>query len=417
MLPDHLKSLAAELDALAGVSPGPGALDGLPDLGGTDFEPIAELGRGGMGVVYEARQISLDRVVAVKLLSPHYADDASFRERFVAESRLVARLHHPHIVDVYAAGTHDGKCYFAMERVEGRTAKDHVFTSLGEVLSYGIQIADALAYAHGCGVIHRDVKPANVFVGTTGVAKLGDFGLACLAGAETDASGTHRYMAPELVAGGNATPASDQYALGATLLELTEPFPETRRNPDLAAVLAKATKTDPADRYPDTAAFAEDLRRVVAHEPVLARSASTFRQLQLWSRRNPSAFWGIVVAGVCLVGFVVALVYGYVNTRHALAVAERSRAETQQALRQVEAEAGQAALSLANTLTAIDRTSGDMRADEINRAIATAETLARRFPDNADVKSALEKLRHASEAHARFIERRGPRFRRPPPRR
>lgn len=406
-IPDCLKALATELDELAGVSPVPGGLDGLPAMVGTDFELLSEIGRGGMGVVYEARQLSLDRVVAVKLLSPHYADRSSFRERFAAESRLIARLHHPNIVEVYAAGECEGKCYFAMERVEGTTAKDHSFSSLDEVLTCGIQIAEALAYAHGCGVVHRDVKPANVFLASSGIAKLGDFGLACFSGSETDASGTRRYLAPEVTGGGSASAASDQYALGVALLELAEPFLRDSPNPDFAAVLDKATKAVPANRYADLAAFTADLRRVRAHEPVLARPVSLSRQLRLWSRRNPSAFWGAVIAAVCLAGLVVALVCGYVSTRRALVAAERARAETLEALCQVETEAARAALSLAETLAKVDRTGGDFRANEINRAIAFAEALAARFPDNADIKAALGKLRYAKEAHMRFRERRG----------
>ena len=148
-------------------------------------------------------------------------------------------------------------------------------------------------------------------------------------------------------------------------------------------------------------------RRFLAGEPVTARPPSVVRRIGLWSRRNPSACLGAVCAIIGLVGFIVALTVGYVHTRQALAETERARKETQQALLKVEEEAGRAAQSLATTLSVRDRPKGDFRADEIARALATVEALAERFPDNAEVKSALGKLRYAKEAHARVKARRG----------
>ena len=392
-IPSNLRSLAAELDALAGSTPAPDGLDGLPDLGGTDFALLREIGRGGMGVVYEAKQLSLDRTVAVKLLSPHYAQDPAFRARFTAEARLVARLHHPHIVDVHAAGTNRGHTYFAMEYVAGETAETHAFASLDDVAALGRTLAEALAYAHGCGVIHRDIKPSNVFIAADGTVQLGDFGLACLAGDDGTAAGTRKYMAPECARGEAATPASDQYSLGATLLELAAPFLQAKRNRDFAAILDKATQPQPSDRYADMTALAADLRRFLAHEPLAARPPSRLRRFGLWARRNPAACAGAVCAALCLAGFIAALVTGYVRTRHAL--------------EQVEAEAGRAALTLAETLANIDRTGGDMRANEIGRALKSAEALAERFPGNPEIRKALGRLRYAREAHQRLKSRRG----------
>lgn len=406
-IPEGLRGLVAELDALGGSSSGPEGLDGLPDLSGTDFAPLAEIGRGGMGVVYEAKQISLDRSVAVKLLSPHYADDASFQARFAAEARLVASLHHPNIVDIYTAGVANGHIFFSMELISGKTAQNHAFSSLAEVAQLGATVADALAYAHACGVVHRDVKPSNIFLESSGVPKLGDFGLACLAGGETTSAGTRKYMAPECMAGGPATALSDQYALGATLLELAAPFQQNTPNRDLSAILDKATHSLPDARYPDLGAFASDLRRLLAGEPVTARPPSMARRIGLWARRTPSVCLAVVCAVLSLAGFIVALVMGYLHTRQALAETERARAETQQALFKVEEEAGRAAQSLASTLSVRDRPKGDFRADEIARALVTVEALAERFPENAEIKSALGKLRYAKEAHARVKARRG----------
>ena len=392
-IPRRLRGLMAELDALAGSTPPPDGLDGLPDLASADFALLREIGRGGMGVVYEAKQLSLDRTVAVKLLSPHYAKDPSFRARFAAEARIVAHLHHPHVVAVYAAGATGGHAYFAIEYVAGQTAQEHAFSSLAEAAALGITLADALAYAHACGVLHRDVKPSNVFIGDEGAVKLGDFGLACLRSEGDRASaGTRKYMAPECARGEAATAASDQYSLGATLLELAAPLLQTQRNRDFAAILDRATRSVASERYADMAALAADLRHFLAREPIAARPPSCLRRFGLWARRNPAACAGTVCAALCLAGFVVALVTGYVRT--------------QRALEQVEAEAGRAALTLAETLANFDRTGGDMRANEISRALKSAEALAERFPDNPEIQRALGKLRYAQEAHNRFKARR-----------
>lgn len=140
------------------------------------------------------------------------------------------------------------------------------------------------------------------------------------------------------------------------------------------------------------AALAADLRHFLAREPIAARPPSCLQRFGLWARRNPAACAGTVCAALCLAGFVVALVTGYVRT--------------QRALEQVEAEAGRAALTLAETLANFDRTGGDMRANEISRALKSAEALAERFPDNPEIQRALGKLRYAQEAHNRFKARR-----------
>ena len=410
-IPENLKGLARELDALAGAVDFD--FDGLPDLAGTDFEPLAEIGRGGMGIVYEARQKSLDRTVALKVLAPHFAKDGDFRARFLAESRVVARLNHPNIVDVYAAGTKAGVYYFAMELNRGKCAAEWEFQSLDEVAKFGITVADALAYAHSLGVIHRDVKPANVFINEAGLVKLGDFGLACMSGEAADSAGTAKYLAPELRAGKAAGFASDQYSLGATLLELAAPFIAGKRRDDFVKILDKATRNAAAERYDSVAELAQDLRRYLAHEPIVAAKATFVHRLRLWARRNPAACGGTAAAAFLLAGLVASLVYGYLNTRRALADAESARAAaelartaTERALEQVEAEAAQAALALSTTLTDIDRSSGDFRADEIDRALKSAEALAERFPDNPDIKSAVRRLRYAKGVHSRMKFRR-----------
>ena len=224
---DALRSLAAELDELGKDEVGRAAICPPPEI--PDFQLTDVLGRGGMGTVYLAEQLSLGREVALKVVNesgvagqqPCPTSD---------EARTVAQLHHPNIVQVYAAGIVGEQSWFAMELMRGQTANHCRFSTIEEAARLGAQIAEALAYAHRCGVIHRDVKPSNIFIGEGGVAKLGDFGLAN----STGDGGTRRYMAPELLNGGQATESSDQYALGVTLHELAP-----LGNADFAAICAR----------------------------------------------------------------------------------------------------------------------------------------------------------------------------------
>ena len=206
-----LRHLAAELDEL-GENDNP-HVPSFPSI--PDFEPVALLGIGGMGAVYVARQISLGRDVAVKVVPS--------RGTLPEEARTVAQLHHPNIVQVYSAGGDAETAWFAMELVNGESADRRKFSSIEDVARLGIAVAEALAYAHRCGILHRDVKPSNIFVGESDMVKLGDFGLSCLAAKGVkDKSGTERYMAPEVRNGGEVSETSDQYSLGITLRELAE---------------------------------------------------------------------------------------------------------------------------------------------------------------------------------------------------
>ena len=397
-IPVGLRGLAAELDALGGVSNGPAA-DALPDLEGSDFRPLALIGRGGMGEVYAACQLSLDREVAVKVLCPTLARDATSRLRFLAEARTVARLHHPNIVQTIAAGEANGRLYFAMERVKGESASEHRFKGPAELVSCGIRVAEALAYAHACGVVHRDVKPSNIFVDANGVVKLGDFGLAVLANeCSHDRSGTRKYMAPERCTRGTASAQSDQYSFGATMLELAAPFPELLRDRDFAAILNRATAEDPESRYPDMADMASDLGRFLRHEPVVARPAGIVRWLVLWARRSPAAAAGAVVASALFAALIAALAVGYVRTSRALAATEREAENTARALL--------AAFTATPTTDEPDSTLVGKRLAKLKTALGTIEELQRRHPGNAEIPVVAERLRRAM----RFTEMRGDRF-------
>jgi hypothetical protein len=401
-LPVGLRALAAELDALGGASNGP-SVDGLPNLGGTDFRPLALLGRGGMGEVYVARQLSLDRDVAVKVLSRSLAQDDEFRRRFLDEARTVARLHHPNIVQTIGAGETNGRLFFAMERVEGSTATDCGFKRAEELVAVGIYVAEALAYAHACGVVHRDVKPSNVFIGTDGTVKLGDFGLAVLAeGRSRDRSGTKKYMSPEQRADGTTSAKSDQYSFGVMLLELAAPFPELLKNPDFAAVLDKATADDPESRYADMTRVAADLERFLRHEPVEARPAGTLRRVGLWARRSPGAAIGACAALVLLLALVASLTVGYIRTSRALEATEREAANTARSL----------VVALTATPTAEETAETDFRGKrlvKLRTALKTIDELALRYPENGEFNLAAERLRKAIQ----FTEMHGERPRKP----
>ena len=405
-----LEALAHELDEL-GKTPARRELDVPPDFGGTDWRLVRPIGKGTMGTVYEAEQISLARKVAIKVLPMAVSSSPSRRARFLREAQTLAMLHHPNIVKVYAAGTAGERLFYAMDLVRGTDLRDVKPADEEDVAILGLSAAQALAYAHRCGVIHQDVKPANLLVDEEGNLHLADFGIAALLqGADyvSSSGGTHRYMAPEMQNGrGIASPASDQYALGVTLTELAQSAKDNRIPSDLAAIFSKMTATEPSARYPDMEAVTDDLHRFLRHEPVLAQPPSLVRRFSLWTRRNPAAAIGAAAAVVCLAGFLVALAFGFLQARRALA--------------QTEAEAARAAQALAEALTITDINEPDKRDGELQRALSAAERLAARFPDNADIASSVEKLKKARENHARFQKRRngtGLRpFRRLPPKR
>ena len=329
----ELDSLARDLDDFFQAEPPAPPPDPScpPQLPGTDYRLVRLLGSGGMGAVWEAEQISLGRRVAVKVLCVETRDVAAWRERFVRESRIVAQLHHPCVVKVFAAGACGETFWYAMELVDGVPLSRYVFPDLRTAVEGVRMAAAALAYAHGCGVVHRDVKPANLLVDAQGRVLVADFGLAAVAGdspagASDDGGrdGTRRYMAPERLEKGVCGFAADQYALALTLREIAANFPRPCFHADLAAVLDKALSPDPADRYADMDAFSDDLRRVLAYEPPAARSASLLHRARLWCRRHPRAAVATGLALFCAAGFVSALCAGYVRTEAARRQAARN---------------------------------------------------------------------------------------------
>ena len=271
------------------------------------YDIVRPLGSGGMGEVYLARDRTLGRDVALKVLRSQFANDRESAERFKREATSAAGLSHPSIVQVYDRGdTEDGSSYIAMEYVPGGTLKERIVAEgpLDARLAagYGYQVAEALGTAHAKGVVHRDIKPQNVLITASGGAKVGDFGIARAASAAGVAQtktgavmGTAGYMSPEQALGEPATPESDLYSLGVVLYEaVTGTLPFTADNPvavsmkhvneaprpprdlnpavpdGMNAVIMKLLAKNPEDRYPGAEALAEDLWQVRSGLPVAA---------------------------------------------------------------------------------------------------------------------------------------------------
>ena len=318
--------LNAHLDALFpapdDLSPWPLQEDAFPSIPGYEVEAI--LGRGGMGVVYKARHLRLNRTVAIKTLLGGGSAGPHERERFQREAEAVAALRHPNIVQLYDVGEEEGRPYFTMEFVDGgslalklagspqpaRPSADLVST-----------LADAVHAAHRGGIVHRDLKPANVLLAADGTPKISDFGLArrLEGGAALTLSGvpvgTPSYMAPEQALGRAAAvgPATDVYALGAILYELLtgrppfraataaetvqqvisqEPAPPSRLNAqvprDLETICLKCLHKEPARRYSSAEELADDLRRFGEGRPIQARRVGWSERTWRWCRRNPT---------------------------------------------------------------------------------------------------------------------------------
>ncbi|HJZ59014.1 MAG TPA: protein kinase [Gemmataceae bacterium] len=321
----------------------------LPAVPGYEIE--SELGRGGMGVVYKALQIALNRTVALKMiLSGEHARPADV-VRFLAEAEVVAAIQHPHVVQVFETGQAQGRPYLALEYLPGGSLADRVRSAPldpREAARVVAELADAVSHAHDRGVIHRDLKPENVLFTAAGIAKVTDFGLAkrveigdglTLPGA---VMGTPAYVSPEQARGDTAAinPSSDVYSLGAILYRLVtgrppfqastawetlrqvasaDPVPPRRLLPalprDFDTICLKCLEKDPARRYPSAAALEEDLQRFLDGRPVAARPVGFAERAAKWSRRNPG------VAGL-LAALAVVFLLGFAGVTWGLLKAE-----------------------------------------------------------------------------------------------
>src|SRR5438067_8820120 len=295
----------------------------LKDFG--DYELLQEIGRGGQGIVYRARQKSLNRMVALKVIGlAHWATEAHVK-RFRMEAEAAASLNHPCIVPIYEVGERDGACYFSMGLVDGgqldAVAKREPMP-IRHAAELIAKLARAVSYAQEHGILHRAIKPGNILLDAKGEPHLPDFGLARLVETESTVTrtmevlGTPSYMAPEQAVGNNAsvTSATDIYGLGAVLYQLltghapfaggttyetvrlvldTEPRQPRLLNPkvdrDLNTICLKCLDKDPQRRYPSALALAEDIERWLKHEPIRARRTGLVTRGRKWVRRNPSS--------------------------------------------------------------------------------------------------------------------------------
>ncbi len=304
-----------------------------------DYEIIRELARGGMGVVFEARQVSLSRKVALKMiLAGQLANDTDVK-RFYSEAQAAANLDHPGIVPIFEVGQHEGQHYFSMGFVEGQSLSQRL--NEGPLAARGaatlmVTVADAIEYAHQCGVIHRDLKPGNILLDQKGNPRVSDFGLAKKVNGDSALTGsgqimgTPSYMPPEQAGGhrGEVGPPADVYALGATLYALVtgrppfqaatamdtvlmvvgeEPVSPRRLNAsiprDLETICLKCLEKEPGRRYTSAAFLAEDLRRFLAGEPILARPVGSMERLRKWARRRPAAAALVSVSSLTFIAF------------------------------------------------------------------------------------------------------------------
>jgi serine/threonine-protein kinase len=300
----------------------------LMDFG--DYELLEQIGRGGQGVVFRARQKSLNRIVALKVINLGQWASKAHVKRFRREAEAAAGLEHPGIVPIHEVGERNGSCYFSMKFIEGGQLDEvtkrepMLLRRAAELIA---RVARTVHYAHEHGILHRDIKPGNILLDANGEPHLTDFGLARLVETENsvtqtlDVLGTPSYMAPEQAVGNNAavSSATDVYGLGAVLYQLltghppfaggttyetiklledTEPRSPRLWNPkidrDLSTICLKCLEKDPKRRYSSALALAEDLERWLKSEPIQARHTGVFARGGKWVRRNPK----LVATGV-----------------------------------------------------------------------------------------------------------------------
>jgi serine/threonine protein kinase/Tfp pilus assembly protein PilF len=317
------------------------AAEALGELG--DYELLEVVGRGGQAVVFRARQKSLNRTVALKVISVGQWASKADLKRFRREALAAARLDYPGIVPIYEVGEHEGQCYFSMGFVDGGQLDEvvkHQPMPIPRAAELIAKVARTVHYAHEHGILHRDIKPGNILLDQRGEPHLTDFGLARLLETESTVTrtlevlGTPSYMAPEQAAGNSAqlTKATDVYGLGGVLYHLltghppfaggttyetiklvldTEPRPPRFRNPkidrELSTICLKCLEKDPQRRYPSALGLAEDLEHWLKHEPIRAKRSGIFARGRKWVQRKPAiaALTASLVALAVAVGWNV----------------------------------------------------------------------------------------------------------------
>lgn len=347
---------------------------GLPETVG-DYRILGELGRGGMGVVFLAEHIKLKRQAAIKMILESTLFNPSSIERFESEARAIANLKHENVVQLYEIGTFKNNPFFALEYASGGTLGDKIRElplSPKEAAATVESLARAMQVAHDNGVLHRDLKPSNILMTDAGVPKITDFGLAKLIAEEDQTQtrtgtvmGTPCYMSPEQAQGRTDTlsGATDQYALGAilyacisgrppfmaastidTLSEVIhkEPVPLSRMSEtiprDLETICLKCLEKDPAKRYLSCRELADDLRRFIDGEPILARPVSLLEKSWRWCRRNPKVAIpsGLAVGLLALTATVSSWAWVTTSAQAAIIVEEKNEANRQRIIAEQE---------------------------------------------------------------------------------
>ncbi|MEE3371572.1 MAG: serine/threonine-protein kinase, partial [Planctomycetota bacterium] len=404
-----------ELDSatIPGVEPGQDRIvlegDAVPG-----YDLLGELGRGGMGVVYKARDQKLKRIVALKMiLSGTHASDEDM-QRFQTEAEAVARLQHPNIVQIFEVAEHEGRPYIALEFADGGSL-DQKIAGTPQNAAESAQLVETLAramqQAHDNEIIHRDLKPANILLTADGEPRITDFGLAKRLDEDSSQTksgavmGTPSYMAPEQAASNSATlgPAADTYALGAILYHMLtgrppfqaetqldtimqviseEPLAPRKLNSslpvDLETICLKCLEKDVHRRYESAEALAEDLRRFGAGEPIQARPVSAITRTLKWARRRPAVAGMIGISAAALVALVAGGLWYNAQLVDERDIATQqtkvARQQTQLAkAREHEAEQARAKEEEQRKLTEQQRTRAEEREREANQARRRAE--------------------------------------------
>jgi hypothetical protein len=378
--PEHaeaLRAFFADLDRMDRVASPLRIADGLEATGAVeanghtvlptvryfgDYELLEEIARGGMGIVYKARQVSLNRLVALKMILAGSFASSRDVQRFRSEAEAAANLDHPHIVPIYEVGEHEGQQYYSMKFVEGTSLARHPRSDPRREVEGMVSVIRAVHHAHQRGVLHRDLKPSNVLVDSQGTRLVTDFGLAKrLANADGSITetgqvlGTPKYMAPEQAAGRkDLTVAADVYSLGVILYErLTGQTPFTGDNAltvlrqaresepprpssirpgldrDLETVVLKCLEKEPIRRYLSAEALADDLANWLAGRPISARPVGQAERLWRWCRRNPAvASLAATVALSLFAGIVISTLFAVrANDRAQSERRQRERAD------------------------------------------------------------------------------------------